>query len=130
MYFVAMRWWLLVGAIVCEVVATLSLRAATDHPAWYPLVVAGYLASFGFLSAVLRRMPVGVAYGIWGACGITITAVAAALIFGDALTVLMGIGIALVIAGVLVVELGAQAAEKSRGGADADADAELRESVQ
>lgn len=128
MYFVAMRWWLLVGAIVCEVVATLSLRAATDHPAWYVLVVAGYVASFGFLSLVLRRMPVGVAYGIWGACGITITAIAAALIFGDALTVLMGIGIALVIAGVLVVELGSQAAEKSSAGVAVDS--ELGESVQ
>lgn len=117
MYFVAMRWWLLVGAIVCEVVATLSLRAATDHPAWYALVVAGYVASFGFLSVVLRSMPVGVAYGIWGACGITITAIAAAMIFGDALTALMGVGIVLVIAGVLVVELGAQAAESAR---DAD----------
>ncbi|NKR75495.1 QacE family quaternary ammonium compound efflux SMR transporter [Rhodococcus hoagii] len=126
MYFVAMKWWLLVGAIVCEVVATLSLRAATDHPAWYALVVTGYVASFGFLSAVLRRMAVGVAYGIWGACGITITAVAAAVIFGDALTVLMGFGIVLVIAGVLVVELGAQAAEDER----ATGGAERRESAQ
>ncbi|CAM2919104.1 multidrug efflux SMR transporter [Prescottella defluvii] len=120
-----MRWWLLSGAVVCEVVATLSLRAAVDHPAWYVLVATGYVASFGFLSAVLRLMPVGVAYGIWGACGITITAVAAALLFGDALTVLMGIGIALVIAGVLVVELGSQSAEEARAGADAEA----RESV-
>ncbi|BCN42586.1 multidrug resistance protein EbrB [Rhodococcus sp. Br-6] len=126
MYFVAMKWWLLVGAIVCEVVATLSLRAATDHPSWYALVVMGYVASFGFLSAVLRRMAVGVAYGIWGACGITITAVAAAVIFGDALTVLMGFGIVLVIAGVLVVELGAQAAEDER----AAGGAERRESAQ
>lgn len=125
-----MRWWLLAGAIVCEVAATLSLRAATDHPAWYVLVVTGYVASFAFLSAVLRRMPVGVAYGIWGACGITITAVAAALIFGDALTVLMGVGIALVIAGVLVVELGAQAAEKSPVDADSDVAATVQDSVQ
>lgn len=121
-----MKWWLLVGAIVCEVVATLSLRAATDHPSWYALGVMGYVASFGFLSAVLRRMAVGVAYGIWGACGITITAVAAAVIFGDALTVLMGFGIVLVIAGVLVVELGAQAAEDER----AAGGAERRESAQ
>ncbi|QKT10148.1 DMT family transporter [Rhodococcus sp. W8901] len=111
-----MKWWLLSGAIVCEVAATLSLRAATEHPAWYVLVVTGYLASFAFLAVVLRHMAVGVAYGIWGACGITLTAVLATVLFGDALTALMGVGIALVIAGVLTVELGSQAAEKDRVG--------------
>ncbi|PTR28886.1 small multidrug resistance pump [Rhodococcus sp. OK519] len=109
-----MRWWLLSGAIGCEVAATLSLRAATDHPVWYVLVVAGYLASFAFLAVVLRHMAVGVAYGIWGACGITLTALLASVLFGDALTALMGAGIALVIAGVLTVELGSQAAERER----------------
>ncbi|WP_424808766.1 DMT family transporter [Rhodococcus sp. 27YEA15] len=101
-----MRLWLLSGAIVSEVAATLSLRAATDHPGWYVLVVTGYLASFAFLAGTLKRMAVGVAYGIWGACGITLTAILAAVLFGDALTLLMGVGIALVIAGVLLVEMG------------------------
>lgn len=109
-----MRWWLLSGAIGCEVAATLSLRAATDHSAWYVVVVAGYVASFAFLAAVLRRMAVGVAYGIWGACGITLTAVLAWVLFGDPLTALMGVGIALVISGVLIVEIGSQSAEKAR----------------
>lgn len=100
------KWWLLGGAIVCEVTATLSLRAATDEPVWCLLVVAGYCASFAFLARALRFMPVGVAYGIWGAAGILLTAVAAAVLFGDPMTPLMAGGMALVIAGVVIVELG------------------------
>ena len=53
------KWLLLGGAIVSEVSASLALQAALHQPAWYVLVGAGYLASFGFLAAVLRaRMPV------------------------------------------------------------------------
>ena len=51
-----------------EVAATLSLRASQDHSAWLVVVVAGYVGSFILLTMVLRTgMPVGVAYGIWGA---------------------------------------------------------------
>ena len=58
-------------------------------------------------------MALGVAYGIWGALGVALTAVMSALIFDEALTALMGLGIALIIAGVLTVELGSQAAHKN-----------------
>jgi small multidrug resistance pump len=60
---------------------------------------------------------VGVAYGIWAAAGVALTAVLAAVIFGDPLTVVMGVGIALVIGGVFCVELGAQAARAGKGAA-------------
>lgn len=63
-------WPLLAGAIACEVTGSLSLRAAVAHPGWYAVVVVGYVAAFALLAAVLRRgMPLGVAYGIWGAVG-------------------------------------------------------------
>lgn len=106
---------LLLGAIATEVTATLSLRASQDHVIWLVPVVAGYLASFLFLTRVLRAgMPVGVAYGIWGALGTAITAVAAAVIFGDPFTAPIVAGIALIIAGVLLVEFGSHAAERAR----------------
>jgi small multidrug resistance pump len=71
------------------------------------VVVLGYLAAFVGLAVVLSRgMGVGVAYGIWGASGVALTAVLSALIFGEALTVVMLCGIALIIAGVLLVENG------------------------
>ena len=109
-----MKWFLLVGAITAEVVATLSLRAALDHPGAYAAVVLGYLAAFGLMVAVLRTgMPLGVAYGIWGASGVAATAVGSAVLFGEAVTGLVVAGIVLVVVGVLVVEIGSQQAQRT-----------------
>lgn len=106
-------WLLLLGAIVTEVTGSLSLKGALDHPWLYAVVVVGYTGTFVFLSAVLQTgMPLGVAYGIWGALGVASTAALSALFFGEALTGVMLLGMALVIAGVLVVELGSQFAAK------------------
>lgn len=105
------KWVLLAGAIATEVGATLSLRASQDHSAWLVVVVAGYIAAFVLLTAVLRAgMPVGVAYGIWGAVGTAGTAVLAAALFGDPFTWPIVAGIGLIIAGVLLVEIGSQRA--------------------
>lgn len=102
-----MTWLLLMLAIVSEVAATLSLKAAVTTPALYIVVVSGYLASFVFLTFVLKRgMGLGVAYGIWGAIGVALTAVLSAIIFGEAFTAVMGIGMVCIIAGVLLVEMG------------------------
>ena len=93
--------------------ATLSIKGAIELPALYAVVVVGYLSTFFALSRVLRAgMALGVAYGIWGACGVALTAVLSAIIFGEPLTALMSVGIVLVIGGVLCVEMGAQAAHK------------------
>lgn len=102
-----MTWLLLMLAIVSEVAATLSLKAAVTTPGLYVVVVGGYLASFVFLTFVLKRgMGLGVAYGIWGAIGVALTAVLSAIIFGEAFTAVMGIGMVCIIAGVLLVEMG------------------------
>lgn len=106
------KWVLLGGAILTEVAATLSLRASQDHYAWLVLVVVGYLCGFILLTLVLRLgVAVGVAYGIWGATGTALTAVLAAAIFGDPLTWPIAVGIGLIIAGVLFVELGSHPAQ-------------------
>lgn len=105
------KWLLLLGAIATEVTASLSLKAALDAPAWYVVVVTGYVAAFVFLSFVLREgLALGVAYGIWGALGVALTAVMSWLVFGEPLTVVMGLGLVLIILGVLVVEIGSQRA--------------------
>ena len=107
------KWALLIAAITVEVAATLSLRASQDHSAWLVVVVAGYVGSFVLLTLVLRiGMPIGVAYGVWGASGTAATAVLAAAIFGDPFTWPIVMGIGLIIAGVLLVELGSQQAAK------------------
>jgi small multidrug resistance pump len=101
------KWVLLSAAIATEVTGTLSLRASQDHAAWLAVVVVGYVSSFILMAAVLRAgMPVGVAYGIWGAIGTAVTAVAASVVFGEAFTWPLAAGIALIIAGVLLVEFG------------------------
>ncbi|AGF71244.1 DMT family transporter [Corynebacterium halotolerans] len=105
-------WLYLAGAIITEVMATLSLKGALNDPALYAVVVVGYVAAFFFLSRVLRAgLSVGVAYGIWGACGVALTAVFSYFIFDEPLTLMMLTGIAVIIAGVLCIELGGRKAE-------------------
>jgi small multidrug resistance pump len=101
-------WWALAGAILIEVVATLSLRASDGfrRRAWIAPVVAGYLVSFYLLWLSLSLgMPVGIAYGIWTACGVAMVAVVARFLFQEPLTWVMALGIALIVAGVLTIEL-------------------------
>ena len=107
------KWALLTAAIVCEVSGTVALRAFQDDARWLAVVIAGYAASFVFLARVLRAgVPVGVAYGIWGACGTALTAVLGTVIFGEPFTVPILVGIVLIIGGVLLVELGSHRAEE------------------
>lgn len=115
---VVRRWALLIGAIATEVCATLALRASQDHAGWLAVVVGGYVASFVLLTFVLRAgVPVGVAYGIWAALGTALTAVLAAVLFDDPFTVPIIAGIGLIIAGVLLVELGSHRAAEETGAA-------------
>ncbi|MCV7229331.1 DMT family transporter [Mycolicibacterium komossense] len=101
-------WLLLAGAIVVEVAATLSLRASDGFrkKIWLIPVVLGYLVSFALLSTSLSLgMPVGIAYGVWSACGVALVAVLGKYLFAEPLTWLMGLGIGFIIAGVLTIEL-------------------------
>lgn len=104
-----MQYLLLVVAIGCEVTGTLALRAAArGRPAFYGVVVVGYLLAFTLLWWSLRfGMPLGVAYGIWTAAGVALTALASRWLFGEPLTRRMLAGIALIAVGVMVVEIGA-----------------------
>jgi small multidrug resistance pump len=101
-------WWALAGAILIEVVATLSLRASDGfrRKAWIAPVVAGYLGSFYLLWwSLALGMPVGIAYGIWTACGVALVAVVARFLFSEPLNWVMACGIALIVAGVLTIEM-------------------------
>ena len=112
----ASAWPPLLLAIALEVTATLSLRAAEGftHLLWLIPVVIGYVGSLLLLSVVLDRgMPVGVAYGIWAAIGVVLTAVLGLLLFGELLGVMQIVGIGAIVVGVLLVELGSHARETS-----------------
>ena len=100
----------LAGAVACEVAATMALRASDGlrDKRWLPAVVGGYLVAFTLLALALSTgMGIGVAYGVWAASGVALTAVLARLIWRDPLTPTMTAGIGLIAAGVLLVELGA-----------------------
>ena len=103
-----MAWIFLIGAIVSEVAGTLSLRAAVGgRKLWYVVVGVGYLVAFALLSLALGEgLALGIAYGIWAAVGVALTAVLSKFIFNEPFTALMAGGIALIAGGVLLVELG------------------------
>ncbi|MGO2933981.1 DMT family transporter [Microbacterium sp.] len=107
-----MAYLLLVIAIVAEVGGTLSLRMATSESKnvrrWLLLVIGGYGVAFvGLTLALAEGMPLGIAYGIWAASGVALTAVLSKLLFKEPLTKVMAMGIGLIAAGVLLIELGA-----------------------
>lgn len=104
-----MQYLLLIAAIASEVTGTLALRvAAGGRRAFYGVVVVGYVVAFTLLSASLQHgMPLGVAYGIWAAAGVALTAAASRVLFREPLTPTMMVGMGLIVAGVLVVEVGA-----------------------
>jgi small multidrug resistance pump len=103
----------LAGAIVAEVIATSFLRLVTGDrqvPWAYAVVVVGYVASFVLLAQALNRgMPVGVAYAIWSAVGIVLIALIGRIAFAERLSAVQLIGIALIVVGVGLVEIGGSA---------------------
>ena len=103
-----MMWLTLAGGIVLEVAATLGLRASDGFRkrVWIAPVVVGYVCSFSLISWTLSLgMPVGIAYGVWSACGVALVALMGKVLFAEPLTPMMVGGISLIIAGVLTIEL-------------------------
>lgn len=104
---VAVLWGYLAVAIVAEVIATSALKAADGFTRVGPtlVVVAGYWTAFYFLSIALRGIPVGIAYAVWSGTGIVLISLIAWLLYGQTLDLAAGIGIGLIVAGVLVLNL-------------------------
>lgn len=100
----------LIIAIVGEVIATSFLRASNGFSELGPtLVVAlGYIITFYFLSLALQSIPVGIAYAIWSGTGIVLIALIAYFMHGQTLDLPALIGMALILAGVLVINLFSQ----------------------
>jgi len=94
-------------AIVAEVIATSSLKAAQEFTRPIPsaIVIAGYGIAFYCLSLSLRAIPVGIAYAIWSALGVVLVCIAGAVFYGQLLDTPALVGIGLIVAGVLVINL-------------------------
>lgn len=97
-------------AIVAEVIATSALRAANGFSNWLPslVVVVGYAVAFYFLSLTLKAIPVGIAYAIWSGAGIVLISIVGWVIYRQALDLPALLGIGLIVAGVLVINLFSQ----------------------
>lgn len=94
-------------AIISEVIATTMLKASDGFSRLYPsiVVVIGYCLSFWALSQVIRVMPLGIAYAIWSGLGIVLVSVAAVFLYQQKLDLPAIVGMTLIIAGVLVINL-------------------------
>ena len=101
------KWLILALAIVSEVVATSCLKASEGFSRFWPslVVVLGYGLAFYLLALTLKVIPVGVAYAIWSGVGIALIAVIGWLFFGQSLDAAAILGLALIVAGVVVLQL-------------------------
>jgi small multidrug resistance pump len=103
-----MAWLMLTGAIIAEVLATTALKLSDGfvHKGWSLLVVAGYGAAFFLLAQALKlQMEVGTAYAVWAGAGTAAIAAIGVLFFGESVNAAKIAGIALIIGGVIVLNL-------------------------
>lgn len=100
--------WILLGlAIAAEVLGTSALKASESFSKLWPsaIVVVSYGAAFYLLSLTLRTIPVGIAYAVWSGVGVVLIALIGWLVFGQKLDGAGMLGMALIVAGVLVLNL-------------------------
>ncbi|MFT3965014.1 MAG: multidrug efflux SMR transporter [Sphingobium sp.] len=107
-----MNWLYLTGAILFEIVATSALKASAGFTRPLPtlLVLGCYAVAFYCLSLALRTISMGIAYAIWSGIGIVAISLIGWLLYRQALDAAALIGIGLIVAGTLVINLFSRAA--------------------
>ena len=100
-------WGFLLIAIVAEVVATSALKMSEGFSKLWPsvVVVLGYGIAFYCLSLTLRSIPVGMAYALWSGVGLLLITLTSWLLFNQKLDLPALLGMALIIAGVIVMNV-------------------------
>jgi small multidrug resistance pump len=99
-------------AIVLEVAGSVFLQKSAQFTRLWPTLAMGafYAGSFYSLTYAIKAMPLSIAYGIWGGIGIILTAAASYFVFKQTLDLAAIMGIALIVSGVLVINLFSQTA--------------------
>lgn len=107
-----MQWLLLATAILFETVGTTALKASDGFTRLWPSTVSilAYIVSFWLLALVLRTIPVGIAYAIWSGLGICLIAIIGYFVFDQRLDTPAVIGLGMIVAGILVINLFSAAA--------------------
>lgn len=103
-----MGYVLLAGAIAAEVFATTAMKCSDGFSKLWPtlLTLLGYVVSFVLLSQTLKTLSIGTAYAIWSGAGTATVALIGLALFGEGLSFTKVAGIALIIGGVVVLNLG------------------------
>jgi small multidrug resistance pump len=103
-----MAYVLLLLAIVAEVIGTTLIRSTEGFTRLWPTVatLSCYGLAFFFLAQAVRTIPVSVAYAMWAGLGTAAIAAIGSAFLGEPLTIAKVVGIALVVAGVVVLNLG------------------------
>jgi small multidrug resistance pump len=101
------HWLFLAIAIVAETIATSSLKASEGFTKLWPsvAVVVGFAIAFYFLSLTLKVIPIGIAYAVWSGVGIVLITTISWFLFGQKLDLPALVGIALIIAGVVIMQV-------------------------
>lgn len=102
-----MNWLYLIIAIVSEVFATSALKASMGFTRLVPsvIVIVGYSSAFYFLSLTIRTIHLGIAYAIWSGVGVVLISLAGWLLYDQKLDLAAIVGIALITAGCLVLNV-------------------------
>ncbi|AWN26623.1 MULTISPECIES: multidrug efflux SMR transporter [Streptomyces] len=102
-----MAYLMLAGAILSEVLATTAMKYTDGFSRLWPSVgtALGYLLAFALLAQTLKSMSVGTAYAIWSGAGTAVIAAIGMVFLGESATALKILGVLLVIAGVVVLNL-------------------------
>ena len=100
-------WPALIAAIVTEVIGTSLLKPSEQFTRLWPTlgVLVFYGISFWFLAAAVRELPVGIVYASWSGLGIALIALIGWAFLGQRLDAPAVIGLALIVAGVAVIQL-------------------------
>jgi small multidrug resistance pump len=106
-----MAWILLSIAIVAEVFGTLSLKASDGLSKLWPSlgVLVGYATAFTLMAMSLKKLDVGITYAIWSGVGIIGAAVGGLVFFDQQLSKMTILGMAIIVVGVVVMNLGGAA---------------------
>ena len=105
---------LLFVAVILEVISTTALKASNGYSNMGPtlVVIMGYAASFYFLSLVMQSLPVGITYALWSGMGIIMITLISAYVYKEVPDWPAMLGLGLIIAGIAVIQLFSDFANK------------------